>query len=127
MTTNRLVGSLLARTSAPVLGVVTFTFALTTGMLQRSALFAVIVGGLLTWLALVHSSKTLFVLWMRLAGALQTVMITTLFSVCYVLVVPVFRVIVWFRDPLHLRRSRHETSWVARTAVVDAVSMERMG
>ena len=64
---------------------------------------------------------------MRFARALQTVAITTIFSVCYLVIVPVFRIILWFRDPLHLRRSLNETAWVARTATVDAVSMERMG
>jgi hypothetical protein len=86
----------------------------------------VLMGGL-TWLALVHSSRTLFALWMRFARALQTVAITTIFSVCYLVIVPVFRVVLWFRDPLHLRRPPDETAWVARTATVDATSMERMG
>jgi hypothetical protein len=81
----------------------------------------------LTWLALVHSSRMLFAAWMRAAGTLQGVVATTLFIVCYLVVVPMFRVLIWFRDPLQLRRPPQQTSWVARTATVDAASMERMG
>jgi hypothetical protein len=127
MPSTRFVGSLLARAATPVLGAVTVAFALTSGTRQRYVLLPVIVGSVLTWLALVHSSKPRFALWMRFAAAVQTVVITTLFSVCYVLVIPLFRAIVWFRDPLALRRPRTETSWVTRTATVDAKSMERMG
>jgi hypothetical protein len=127
MTTNRLVGSALARVAAPVLGLVTVRLVLATDPRHGYAFAAVVLGGVLTWLALVHSSRTLFALWMRFARALQTVAITTIFSVCYLVIVPVFRVVLWFRDPLHLRRPPDETAWVARTATVDATSMERMG
>jgi hypothetical protein len=40
--------------------------------------------------------------------------------------VPLFRLALWFRDPLSLRRTR-QTSWVPRTQSVDAGSLERMG
>jgi hypothetical protein len=125
MADNRLVGSVFARIATPVLGLVTLGLALTADTRPRYALLAIT--GALTWLGLVHSFKTLFALWMRCAGALQTVVITTIFSVCYLVIVPLFRMVVWFRDPLHLRRTPQETSWVERTDKVDALSLERMG
>jgi hypothetical protein len=127
VTTNRFVGSGLARVSAAALGILTVGLAAAGESVPRFRSLLLLVAGLLTWIAFVHSSKALFRRWMRFAEALHQVAVTTIFGVCYLVIVPIFRAVLWFRDPLHLRRPPQESSWVARTATVDANSMERMG
>ncbi len=87
---------------------------------------AVVILAILAWMSVVHASAALFALWMRFADTLHTIAVTVLFGACYLIVVPVFRLALWFRDPLSLRRA-HQTSWVSRTRTVDAGSLERMG
>lgn len=127
MSVNRLVGSLVVRVATAALAVLCVSLATIANGGPRLVFYGAIASGVLTWLGLVHSFAGLFKRWMRFAEALHTVVVTVLFTVVYVLVVPLFGVFVWIRDPLRLRRRAGETSWVSRNSNVDAISLERMG
>lgn len=124
---NRFVGSGVARAAAVLFGAVLVGLIANYAAMPPYRFYVALLAGILTWLSLVHSSRVLFRLWMRFAEGLQTVAVTALFSICYLVIVPLFRLVLWHRDPLRLRRGRNESSWVARTSPVDAASLERMG
>jgi hypothetical protein len=126
ITANRFVASTVARVLAPLLVAAAVTTALVPAGVVPYRRLAVVILAVAAWMGVVHSSARLFALWMRLADTLHTVAVTVLFGACYLVVVPVFRLVLWFRDPLSLRRAR-QTSWVPRTRLVDADSLERMG
>lgn len=88
-----------------------------------------IVVGLLALIALIHCFRRLYAQWMRFAAVLHKVALTVLFGACYLLVVPVFHLIVRLLDPLRLRRKPEaDTFWVERRRPdVDPVSLRRMG
>jgi hypothetical protein len=127
MEENRFVGTPVAPVATIALGALTIALALMTDTGPWYLFPASIVSGVLTWVALVHCHRSLFKKWMQFAHVLHDVAITTIFGVCYLVIVPLFRLALWFRDPLALRRAAQQTSWVTRTANVDAGSMERMG
>jgi hypothetical protein len=124
---NRFVGTPLALAATLGMGAVTIVLASSVGSGPRYLLPASIVAGILTWVAFVHTHAALYRLWMKFAHVLHTVAISVIFGACYLLIIPIFRAVLWFRDPLGLRRPPEESSWVARTAKSDALSMERMG
>lgn len=88
-----------------------------------------IISGVLALLGFIHSFEAVYRAWMRFAKRLSEVVVTVLFSACYLLIVPLFYPIVWFLDPLRLRgRGDEETYWIERDAeTIDADSMQRMG
>jgi hypothetical protein len=88
-----------------------------------------VVSAVLTFLALIHSHRTIYSGWMRFAEVLHTVVVTLLFGACYLLVVPLFFLIAWVSDPLRLRRSSNTDSfWIRRkTQAQDTGYFERMG
>jgi hypothetical protein len=126
VTTNRFVGSTAARVSAPLFAAAAMAMASVPPGVVPFKTLAVVILAVLAWLGVVHASAGLFALWMRFADLLHTVAVTVLFGACYLVVVPLFRLALWFRDPLSVRRAR-QTSWVPRTRLVDADSLERMG
>jgi hypothetical protein len=77
------------------------------------------------WAAVSRPLRPLFQAWMHVAEGLQRVVTATIFGACYLVLAPLFAVVTWVRDPLHLRR--RSTSWVSRRAEIDAASLERMG
>jgi hypothetical protein len=83
--------------------------------------------GVAAWLCLVHASRRGYRLWMTFADLLRETTVRVLFTVLYLLVVPLFRVVLWARDPLHLRRPRQDSAWMRKTVSLDANSLERMG
>jgi hypothetical protein len=127
MSSNRWVGSGIARWATIGLGLLTIGLATVADTELPFVFYGSIGSGLLTFMALVHSFAALFRRWMRFADVLHKVAVTTMFAICYLVVVPLFGVVVWLRDPLRLRGRARETAWVARTAKVDALSLERMG
>jgi hypothetical protein len=124
---NRFVGTRVALAATLAMGAVTIVLASMAGSGPGYLLPASIVAGVLTWVALVHTHPKLFQLWMQFAHVLHTVALSVIFGSAYLLIIPIFRALLWFRDPLGVRRRPEETSWVTRTATVDAQSMERMG
>ncbi len=66
---------------------------------------AAIAGSILAALSLIHSFRTLYAAWMRLAHNLNKVMTTVLFGAVYFLIVPPFALVTYWRDPLGLQRS----------------------
>ena len=91
--------------------------------------FSVIGGGFLALIGLIHSFRAVYSRWLRLAKLLQTLVITILFGACYLLIVPLFFVILRASDPLRLRtRSEPESFWLPRRgARTDEKSLARMG
>jgi len=65
-------------------------------------------------MAFVHAGRSVYALWMIVAEKIQVTVVTTLFSVSYLLLVP----LAWFfarrRDSLKLRDSEVSTYWVKR-------------
>ncbi len=103
---------------------------LATALLGRgsSSAWLAIGSGFLAFIGLIHSFQSLYAAWLRFAVIAQLVVIGTLFGACYLLVVPVFRLVTLASDPLHLRgRSRRETFWIPRQDDPDPASLERMG
>jgi hypothetical protein len=127
MSTNRFVGSWTARVAVVVFALLTIALASSASQSPRYVTYAAVFSGILTWLSLVHAVVPLFRAWMRFAEFLHNVAVTVLFGACYLLLVPFFHLLLRRRDPLHLRRSNDSSSWIIRTGVVDASSLERMG
>lgn len=107
----------------------------TAALLQRGSPGA---GGMLSWLAvgsgllafigLIHSFASVYAVWLGFAERAHTVVISVLFGACYLLVVPVFRLITLASDPLRLRKRSHaKTFWISRQEDPDPASLERMG
>jgi hypothetical protein len=92
-------------------------------------LTAAIVATVLAFLGLVHSFGRLYSLWMRFADVLHVVSLSLLFGACYLLVVPLFYLIVRALNPLGLRRRGDRQSfWIRRRSPkVDPHSFQRMG
>lgn len=126
MTATRYVGSWPVRAATALLALtsVGLWMADTGG---SSVFYGAVGSTVLTMVGVIHSSASVFKRWMRFAEGLQTVVVTTIFGVCYLVVVPVFSVIVWFRDPLRLKRRSQQTAWVTRRDDSDPLSLERMG
>ena len=124
---NRFVGKPLALVATVAMGVVAVALASMVGSGPRYLLPLSIVAAILTWVAFVHTHAKLYQLWMKFAHVLHTVAVSVIFGTAYLFIIPIFRAVLWFRDPLGLRRPPEETSWVTRTAKVDALSLERMG
>lgn len=127
MKTNRFVGSWIARVAVVVFGALTIALAMSAGQAPRYVTYAAVFAGIWTWLSLVHAIRPLFKAWMRFAELLHNVAVTVLFGGCYLILVPLFHLVLRRRDPLHLRRAKSDSSWVVRTGVIDASSLERMG
>jgi len=72
--------------------------------------------------------KDFYDLWMRAAKTLHAGVAAFLFGACYILVVPIFFLMIWPFDVLRLRRSDAPTFWIRRrTASCDLRSLQRMG
>ena len=89
----------------------------------------VVVLGFLTLIGFVHWNERLYARWMKFAEGLHSVVITVLFGICYLFVVPVFFLIVWPFDLLGLRpRSAPNSSWIKRKHPrAEPDSFRRMG
>jgi hypothetical protein len=96
---------------------------------SKALLIVAVVAGILAFIGVIHSIRTVYTAWLNLAMTLNTVMITILFGACYLLVVPVFFAIRWPSDPLGVRkRSEVETFWIRRRrSRCDLASLQRLG
>lgn len=65
----------------------------------------------------------------RFAEVLNTVIVTVLFAACYLLIVPIFYLLLRWSDPLRLRGDDTSDSfWIDKTETpLDRDSLERMG
>ena len=112
---------------APVVRVVTLTLLLTCLALTlivrggsypgagRVLFIVALVSGIGGLLGLIHSFQKAYDLWMKFADALQIVVVTVLFGMCYLFIVPIFFIIIKAFDPLRLRfRSKEDTYWIRR-------------
>jgi hypothetical protein len=87
-----------------------------------------IASGVLALLGAIHCSRGVYARWLAISERLHSAVVIALFGVCYLLVVPVFRLIGIARDPLRLRgRARAETFWIPRREDSDPAALERMG
>jgi hypothetical protein len=133
MNSDRLVGSVGVRLAT----VVFFLLSVTALALYERGLFpngrALLVlavgSAILGFMGMIHAFRTLYARWMRWAMILHIGMITILFGACYLLVVPVFFLMVWPFDLLRLRkRIEPETFWIRRrSSTCDLTSFQRMG
>ena len=91
--------------------------------------FLAIGGGVLTFIGLIHSFRSLYSRWLILAEHVQKLVVTLLFGSCYLLIVPWFFLIGRVISLLRLRsRSEPESFWISRRrADCDARSLARMG
>ena len=84
--------------------------------------------GVLALMAAVHCSRGVYARWLAFSERLHTGVVTALFGACYLVLVPVFRVIGLARDPLHLHgRDKTASFWIPRRQDSDPSSLERMG
>jgi hypothetical protein len=127
MAGNQYVGSTSVRLATLGVVFITMSLAALVDSIAPYRSYVVIAGSVLTFIGVVHSSRALFERWMIVAETLQTIVVTTIFTVTYLLVVPVFAVVMWFVDPLSLSRRSRRTTWIQRKAGIDAESLERMG
>jgi drug/metabolite transporter (DMT)-like permease len=118
---DSLVASLRVRIATIMLALTCAVFIGRLPLLAVIAGILAVLGGLLSF----HAS---YVLWMRFAARLQTVVTTILFGACYLLLIPVFAVFVRMGDPLRLRMSADDSTWVPIERDADDVqSYQRMG
>ena len=85
--------------------------------------------GVLALIGAIYSFRVTYDVWMRSAKILNTVVITLLFGMTYIAVVPLFAAVLLVMDPLRLRRrSKNETFWVPRlSGELDLTSLQRLG
>ena len=62
-------------------------------------------------LALPGAAKPMYVIWMSLTVPIGLVMSTILFTVLFILLLPVFSIVVRFGDPLRKKRHAGESYW----------------
>lgn len=101
-----------------------------TGGLKTFLTLLGVAFALLTVLGFIISFHGTYWRWMKFAAALQKVMVTILFGVCYLLIVPLFSILLRNADPLKLRTSPDRTGslWRARKPdETDPDSYLRMG
>ncbi len=84
---------------------------------------------LLAFASAVHCFRTTYSWWMAFAKLLHLVVTTLLFSICYLLIIPILVPIVWALDPLKLRKKNDtDTFWIKRSGGgCDLESLQRMG
>lgn len=95
MNPNRLVGSVGVRLTTLVFSLLCVTLAMLHGgdclpALSKGLMVASIGSGVLAFIGLIHSFKVIYALWMRFAVILHAGIVTLLFAICYLVVVPVF-------------------------------------
>lgn len=100
----------------------------TGGAGSRPLVWLTVVLGLLAFVGLVHSARSVFTKWMAFARFLHSITVPALFGACYLLVVPIFVLLNWRRDPLGLRPRSQSTFWTDRhRGTLDKNSLSRMG
>jgi hypothetical protein len=130
---DRIVGSLGIRLAAAALALACVCGALlyrgrAFPDAQGLVLALSIASGVLALMAGVHTSRAVYARWLALSQRLHSLVVTVLFGACYLLVVPLFRLIGLTRDPLRLgRRDPGETFWIPRREDQGPESFERMG
>lgn len=78
--------------------------------------------------ALVHGGRAVWALWKRAADKIQLAVVTTLFSVSYLVLVPPLWLVARARNSLRLRDLGESTWWVERREEErTAESFQRMG
>ena len=85
MSSPRYVCSSMIRVAAVALAAVSILLMMRAGRGRPYVFYEAVVGVVLTFLALVHSSSALFKRWMSVAETLQSIVVTTVFGVCYLL------------------------------------------
>lgn len=70
-----------------------------------------IILSVLTFIALVHTGRLVFTLWMRIAEKIQVTVVAALFSVSYLMLVPLVWLFAWSRDSLGLQNTEASTYW----------------
>ncbi len=74
-----------------------------------------IVLSVLAFVAFVHTGRPVYALWMQVAGKIQATVVTLLFSVTYLVLVPPFWLFARTRDSLKQRNAETiSTYWVNR-------------
>ena len=101
-------------------------------LLPQTGQLAIVVAcasGLLALVGVIYSFHPVYSLWMRMAKGLNTIVVTVLFGACYLIIVPVFFLVVFRSDPLRLRRRFDpKTFWIPRHRdPIDSTAFRRMG
>lgn len=134
MNIDRLIGSTGIRVATLTILLLSVAVILFRGQTvlsgARDALFFLaIAGGVLAFIGLIHSFRSLYSWWLKFAALLQRLVVTLLFGSCYLVIVPWFFLMAHAIGVLRLRnRSEPKSFWIPRRRVdCDARSLARMG
>lgn len=88
-----------------------------------------IVSGVLAFMAFVHTSRAVYARWLKVAEGLNKAVVSVLFGIFYLAIVPVFALLIRPFDVLRLRQHRGATSyWIQKkNARCDLASLQRLG
>ena len=111
-----------------LLGAAAYATTLVPGWSGATLAFTVVTG-VLALMAFMHTSRTVYRRWLKIAEAMNKTVVTVLFGVFYLVVVPVFALLIWPFDLLRLRsRPKATTYWIDRKNTKgDAASLQRLG
>jgi hypothetical protein len=134
MNLNNVIGSAAVRWTAGACAVLSVSAAaMHAGSAWPSGagitLAIAIVSGVLAFMAFVHASRAIYARWLTVASVMNKAVITALFGTCYIVVVPLFALLIWPFDVLRLRSRRDvDTYWVRKQNTrCDLASLQRMG
>lgn len=130
MNVNRFIGRWPVRLAALTLGISSAASWLSyaDSASGQASLFPRIALSVIAFVCIVHSGRRLYSIWMSVAEAIQMTVVTTLFSLIYLLFVPTVWVFARMRDSLKLRNGGESTYWVDRPDEErTAEFFERMG
>ena len=134
MTTENLVGSDAVRraTGALLALALVFAYVYARDIFPASSglmFWLLTATGILTFMAFVHTTRGIYAGWLRFAKVLHTGVITVLFGSIYLLIVPVFALVIWPFDVLKARKhTRSQSYWIPkRTVHPDVTFFQRLG
>ena len=134
MTTENLVGSDAVRRTTGALLTLSMVLAflyLRDIVPDRSGLmfWLLAVTCILTFMGFVHTTRAIYARWLALAKIIHTGVITALFGAIYLLIVPLFALLVWPFDLLKVRTQRgSRTSWIPKPVVNPGITFfQRLG
>lgn len=126
MNIDQWIGTKPVRIAAIVFAVISVSAFAVGGSVK----FIGVVFALLAFMGLIASFHAVYQRWMKFASVLQKIVVTILFGVCYMIVVPFFWLLLRGNDPLKLRPAADSTASLWRTRKAEDTSADsylRMG
>ena len=132
MKVTRLIGSMPARVTSALLGVTTVLVWWGYARMDEDAefwLYAGIATTALAFVSSVHCSWRIYSTWLKVAHRFQMLLVTILFSMCYLILVPLLYPFARASDSLKLKTGdRVDSYWIDRRDEVRTPQFyERMG